>query len=328
MLSTTEVIILGAGAIGLALALELHDRGLAVELWEQSAPASGASWAAAGMLAAHDPDNPPALLPLATYSLDRYPTFLQAIGQRSGLEIPFQTSSTVQSLHTGRQIRLAEHSIDPRQLVAALHTAVQRAGIALHRMAAGQPLPSAAQASVVVHATGAWAAAFGVVPRKGQMLRVQLPPGQPLHVVYRAERVYVVPRTHGPQAGSALIGATVEDVGFDTVVHPGDLLQLRTAAARLLPPSPELPDLADPVATPTLEAWAGLRPGIPDGLPLLGETRSPQLNQRHFVASGHFRNGILLTPGTAQVIADLIQGRSPAVDLQPFAPDRFRTNLM
>jgi glycine oxidase len=142
------------------------------------------------------------------------------------------------------------------------------------------------------------------------MLAVSLPPSLPLRVVVRTPNIYIVPRTSGPSSGRAIIGATVEDAGFDKTLHPADIAHLRSLAAALLPP------LAD---APQLEAWAGLRPATPDGLPLLGAL--PTL-PNHFIASGHYRDGILLAPATAHVMAQLLSGEAPAVDLAPFSPAR------
>jgi glycine oxidase len=105
----------------------------------------------------------------------------------------------------------------------------------------------------------------------------------------------------------------VEDAGFDTAVHQRDLDHLRSLAAKLLPA------LASGREAPLLEAWAGLRPATPDGLPVLGRIGSSS----EFVATGHFRNGILLAPATAVLLADLLEGRPPAVDLSAFSPGRF-----
>lgn len=310
-----DVTILGAGVIGLTLALELRRRGFGVQLWEQGLPGMQASWAAAGMLAATDPHNPPALAALAAFSVAAYPAFLERLHVTTGLAVPFQTDSTVQFAADGTAHRIPEHSLDPRQLLHALLAAVQREKISI-RAATAETLPDS---DFVVRTTGAWSGAFGVRPCKGQMIRVQMPPHERLAEVYRSEHMYVVPRTRGAQAGTALLGATVEDCGFDTVVHEGDLARLRQAATELVP---HLPALADPELCPLVEAWAGLRPSTTDGLPLLGEVPADRPGQRNFVATGHFRNGILLAPGTALVIADLLQQRSPAVDLRPFEPSR------
>jgi glycine oxidase len=142
------------------------------------------------------------------------------------------------------------------------------------------------------------------------MLAVSLPPSPPLHIVVRTPRIYIVPRTSGPNAGRAIIGATIEDAGFDKTVHPSDIAYLRSLAAALLSP------LAD---APQLEAWAGLRPATPDGLPLLGALPT---QPNHFVATGHYRDGILLAPATAHVMAQLLLGETPSIDLANFSPTR------
>ncbi|HEU5342195.1 NAD(P)/FAD-dependent oxidoreductase, partial [Edaphobacter sp.] len=159
-----------------------------------------------------------------------------------------------------------------------------------------------------VDCTGAWAA--NVAPRKGQMLAVALPPELPLRQVVRTPDIYIVPRAAGPTPIRAIIGATVEDAGFDKTVHPADIARLQSQAAELLPA----------LATATiLESWAGLRPATPDSLPLLG----PTPNQRnHFLAAGHYRNGILLAPATAHVMAQLITGEPASINLEAFSPSR------
>jgi glycine oxidase len=110
------------------------------------------------------------------------------------------------------------------------------------------------------------------------------------------------------------VGATVEDVGFDKNVLPETIQQLHRAAARLVP------ELA---AAPVVAGWAGLRPGTPDDLPILGQSETAGV----FIASGHFRNGILLAPITAKIMADLIAGKTPALDISAFSPSRFASAM-
>ena len=327
-----DVVIAGAGIIGLSLALTLHERGARIAVFDRSHAMRGASVAAAGMLAADDPHNPPALHPLSAYSLSLYPRFLDQLHDLAGTAVPFQTRTTLQYLDDGGIVRLAERSVDPRQLGAALVASVRALGIPVVEQAAvtttiedtnGVEVRDASSALLraqrIVYATGAVSPADPLrsvlFPRKGQMVRVQLPPSlQELSEVHRRRDVYVVPRTAGPQAGTALIGATVEDAGFDLSVDPAALDALRVLAAELLPA------LADPIAAPEIESWAGLRPATRDELPILGATGP---SRRTFFAAGHYRNGILLAPGTASVLADLLEGRTPAVDPAPFALSRF-----
>lgn len=145
------------------------------------------------------------------------------------------------------------------------------------------------------------------------MLRVRPRAGLQLREVHRSEHIYIVPRTSGAQAGTALIGATVEDTGFDARLSVHAAASLRSLAAALLP------EFGSETDTPLVETWAGLRPSTPDGLPILGRLREAG----RFVASGHYRNGILLAPATARILRDLLEGKSPAVDISCFAPERF-----
>ncbi|MBB5318001.1 NAD(P)/FAD-dependent oxidoreductase [Tunturibacter empetritectus] len=348
-----DLCIAGAGIIGLSLALELHDRGYRVTVFDQGAPLAESSTAAAGMLAAHDPDNPPQLLSLASLSLSLYPDFLDRIHTLSGLRIPFQTHTTLQSVPPDtaiadseltcedlahllpaltpsdhRFVLLDEHSLDPRQLASALLAAVRATTINLQPHTAvlsTHSIDNAVEittpkgtihAAQFVNCTGAWAAATSrlpnipVAPRKGQMFSVSLPPSLPLHFVLRTPDIYIVPRTAGPATGRAIIGATVEDIGFDKAVHPADIDRLRSLAAALLPAI---------ARAHQLEAWSGLRPATSDGLPLLGVLPG---QPNHFIATGHYRNGILLAPATARVMAEFIVGGIPSVDLSPFSPAR------
>jgi glycine oxidase len=348
-----DTCIAGAGIIGLSLALELNRRGIHVTVLDQSFPLSEASTAAAGMLAAGDPHNPPQLQPLADLSLSIYPAFLDRLHSLTGLHVPFQTHTTIQQ-DSGKPWRLRnslspaeldrllpgntlgkrhfylldEQSLDPRQLAEALLSAVRTTSIRLIPHTSVLTTRSSASAIAVstsfgtIHAakfvdcTGAWSSAIShlahisVSPKKGQMLAVSLPPSLPLDLVVRTPDIYIVPRTSGPNAGRAIIGATIEDAGFDKTVHPSDIEHLRSLAMDLLPPL---------AVAPQLEAWAGLRPATPDGLPLLGALPN---QPNHLIATGHFRDGILLAPATAHVMAQLLSGESPSIDLAPYSPDR------
>ena len=279
------------------------------------------------MLAVEDPHNDAALLPLSRLSGSLYAAFLAHVKALSGLPVPFQTEITRQMLPDGSVQVLAEKSLDPRQLAPALLAAVLSSGAQVLQASwedaqAQECLQSTEQ---IVHTTGAWSAVgIPVTPRKGQILRVRIPQDLDLREVYRSEHVYVVPRTSGPQAGTALIGATVEDVGFDVSTSAKDLEGLRASGATLVP------QLGNAEQAPTVEAWAGLRPATPDGLPVLGplppahtRVQSALPGAKHFLATGHFRNGILLAPATAMVMADLLSRGQPAVDLTRFAASRF-----
>jgi glycine oxidase len=170
-------------------------------------------------------------------------------------------------------------------------------------------------AEVTVVAAGCGTAALTglpVRPVKGQILRLRAPAGEPpgFEHVIRAHAdgrsVYLVPRADG----EVVVGATVEERG-DTVVTAGAVLDLLRAATDIVP------DLAE---YELAEVLAGLRPGTPDNAPIIG-----RLGPRVLVATGHYRHGIVLTPATADAIADLVAGVEPDPELAPFSPTRFTT---
>jgi len=351
-----EICIAGAGIIGLSLALELHHRGARVAVLDQGMPLAEASTAAAGMLAALDPDNPPQLLPLSELSVSLYPAFIDCIELLTGIRIPFHTSTTLQALpqHLSNKVDvqdtlapeilslllpqlnpgghrfllLTENSLDPRELAVALLEAVRATAIDLrphttirtiHSSASGVSLDTSAgtlTCARFVDCTGAWALTshllphLQVTPRKGQLLAVSLPATLPLHIVLRTPEIYIVPRTADPTIHLAIIGATVEDAGYDKTVHANDISRLRTLAADLIP------ELAD---APQFETWSGLRPKTQDNLPILGALPG-QPNQ--YIATGHYRNGILLAPATAHLMAQILCDNTPSIDLTAFSPER------
>jgi glycine oxidase len=147
-----------------------------------------------------------------------------------------------------------------------------------------------------------------VRPVKGQLLLLAGQAAEPLcsHVV-GTSRVYVVPRANG----RVVVGATVEERGFDTSVTAGAVLELLREAYRALPDVAELE---------LVEAIAGLRPGTPDNGPVIGRGGLDGL----VLATGHYRNGVLLAPVTADAVAALLGGEEPPAEIARFAPDRFR----
>jgi glycine oxidase len=229
------------------------------------------------------------------------------------------------SLHIKDEYRAAyvnERSVDPRTLIAAAVKAAKhrdvdissgsevREVVAENGRAAGVKTEKTFYASgIVVNCAGAWAGQiapyrFPVRPVKGQMLAVT--GGPPLKHVIRGDEVYLVPRSDG----KIVIGSTLEDAGFNKQLDVDTVENLLNAAIDLVP------ELA---RARQHEAWAGLRPGTPDGLPILGKTATPG----YFIASGHYRDGILLAPVTAKVMADLVLGKSFNREISSFAPFRF-----
>ena len=214
--------------------------------------------------------------------------------------------------------------VDNRLLVSALTIAAARAGARflttqVHglverggRVAGVSTDQGELQGDAVVVAAGAWtalvpgalASPVAVRPARGQMAMVRTRVPFCRHVVFGAHG-YVVPRVDG----RLLLGSTLEFSGFEKQVTVGGLASVLGVGLRLFP------GLA---GAPVVETWAGFRPHTPDGLPVLGPAPQPGL----FLASGHFRNGILLTPITATVLTETILGRPLSIDLTPFRVDR------
>lgn len=347
-----DVCIAGAGIIGLTLALALSRRGLSVVIVSAGAAMDEASIAAAGMLAVGDPSNPPELLELSRFSRSLYPALLESLKAFSPA-LAFQTHRTLQSLPEGsfasrrlsaEQLRallpelapaklsfleLEEASLDPRQLAEALIAAIRASAVVLRTSTRVlSVLETQAQVTVetehgsiaaaqFVDCTGAWslssahASSLRVIPRKGQMLTVSTPASLASGLVLRTEEIYLVPRLHGPARDLTVLGATVEDAGFDRSVQPEQLAHLLSRAAQLLP------SLA---TAQILSSWAGFRPATADLLPVLGAIPG---TGRLFIASGHYRNGILLAPGTAELMTQLLLGETPVITLQAFSAQRF-----
>jgi glycine oxidase len=281
---------------------------------------------------------------------------------RCGLEVERLRSRECRQLEPGLApsirggvLAAGDHQVDNRALVEALLAACQRCGVRLvegrvaelsvegdrvtgvvlggtgdggedtgsgptpSRPAGSAPSVPAGgtlPAGVVVLAAGCWSGGLGglaaealppVRPVKGQLLYLRGPAGQPLcSRNVRGLEVYVVPRGDG----RVVVGATVEEQGFDTTMTAGAVHDLLRAALELLPDAAEL-ELAETVV--------GLRPGSPDNAPMLGPAGPDGL----VVATGHYRNGILLTPVTADAIAELLAtGRVPEA-IAPFSPGRF-----
>jgi len=224
---------------------------------------------------------------------------------------------------------LKERSVDPRALTsAALKTAKHRGvdfssgdSVVTVNLSDGQvggvtTTKTSFLSSKVVNCAGAWSGQIATGPTgahplptrpvKGQMLCLAMPKRDLIKHVIRSPKAYLIPRSDG----RLLIGATVEEAGFDKRAVPAIIQGLHRAALELVP------ELAN---ARILEDWAGLRPGTPDNLPILGATAIPG----YFAATGHFRDGILLAPITAQIMADLIEGQPARFDLKAFSPSRF-----
>lgn len=366
----SEVVVAGGGLIGLSVAWRAAQRGLSVTVVDD-APGTGASYAAAGMLApvTEASYGEEALLRLCLDSLRRYPGFVAEVASAGGVEVGLRTAGTLvvgfddddmralDALHafqrelgldvarlTARESRRREpaltprvrgglhvagdHSVDPRSLHQALLAAARAAGVRLvgARIEAVQTEGGRATAlrlrdgagvtgDVIVLALGAASGSLPGVPPlqvrpvKGQILRLRgagdLLEGT-VRALVRGRQVYLV-----PYGNRLVIGATVEDRGFDPTVTAGGVHDLLHDAIDVVPGVTEL-ELAE-----TLTRW---RPGSADNAPLLGPSSLPGL----VLATGHYRNGVLLAPVTGDAIAELLATGSLPPVAEPFTIDRFR----
>lgn len=347
-----DVIVIGGGIIGLSLSIELRKKGAAVLVVERGEPGREASHAAGGMLVDCALETPAALQSLATASTRMYPEFVYEMEVESGLKVDLRDQGTIllsspkHASHLALQaarlpeplaelepaltvtelpaLFLQERSVDPRALVHAAWQAAKRRGVDFSsgdevtevnisdsRVSGVSTIKTSFLAPKVVNCAGAWSGQIGphsfpTRPVKGQMLCLIMQPRDLIKHVIRSPEVYLIPRSDG----RLLVGTTVEEAGFNKRTDVAVIKRLHDAARRLVP------KLAD---ARILESWAGLRPGTPDGLPILGATTTPG----YYVATGHFRDGILLAPITARAIADVIMESDCKYDLAPFSSSRF-----
>jgi glycine oxidase len=366
--SDSDVVVIGAGVVGCAVAFELASAGHRVTVLDMRRPGAGASRASAGILAPYvEGHHSAALKALGLHSLERYESFVGRVVKRSGVAVEFRHAGTLElavtsddaarltrsgatltqagvaaewmdgdharaleptlGSHVLGALRIPSHAIvNVPALTAAAATAARALGATFHDGVAGTGIDRGSQGRLVVHsssgdfhaahvvlASGSWSAALAppgavappVTPIRGQLLHVKTPPGTVRHILWGHE-VYLVPWNDG----MVYIGATSEDVGFDertTVAGVAGLLAATQALA---------PGLADAAF---VEARAGLRPGTEDSLPFIGPSEVlPGL----VYACGHYRNGALLAPITAALVADVLRGDRSHPALALSAPSR------
>ncbi len=361
-----DVLVVGAGLIGLACARELAQAGLRVELLEASdKPANAASAAAAGMLAPlAEAPSPGSFFDACRASRKLWASWHQQIEEESGKTTGYNTAGALlvaldeeQEAHNERLTQAArslgepveavpladlrnwvpaisphalsarllvrEYSVDNVRAGAALTTATERAGVRIrlnHRVERIETADGTVcvtgqgwsrSAAKIVIANGAWSgqllglSPLPVHPVRGQMLSIGKIDWSWTGVV-RGPHLYAVRRQ-----GHLVVGATVEEAGFAIETTLAGQQELSTKIQHLLPRLG---------SHPMVSTWAGLRPGTPDERPMLGPIGGcPEI----VIASGHYRNGILLAPWTGKMIKSaILQGELPAA-AQPFDVNRF-----
>ncbi len=369
--SRSDFLIVGGGIIGLSIAWFLSNQGASITVLERDTPGSGASGAAAGMLAPFaESEHGGPFVELGRRSLEVYDEFIAAVNsvasssilndspgllrvattldEYTSLKRTFETQlaagydvlfidadeiktyePNLSSTILGAVHSPSEKQVDPRTLCNGLSTAIQRRRVKILSSCNVTEIHSSGELATCVTAGGnryefgqliiaggAWTTELATLlgsnipikPIKGQILSLHTGAQSLSHTIY-GEHGYIVPR----QDGKSVIGATVEDVGFNTDVTVNGISQLIGIAREYL---------AEINEARVVESWAGLRPASPDRLPILGKV--PGLSNV-FVATGHYRNGILLAPITGKLIADLVVDGKYDPLLSFFSPERFST---
>ena len=344
-----NITVVGAGVVGCAVAYELASRGARVQLLDPRGPGGGATHASAGILAPLIEGHSTALLRLGTCSVALWDDFIRRIQRESGQTIEYARTGTLHVAlndaqagelsnvvsgfrsadvpHTvldGRAAAKLEPGLTDRATMALLvpdHGYVGPIPLidALVRAAAARGVSMVQsratnideiRADAVVIAAGSWSSEIVktpfVKPIRGQLLALSMNPRPATRVVWGTD-CYIVPWSDG----TVLVGATVEDVGFDERTTTAGIRGLMNAAVDLLPGLEH---------AQFREARAGLRPKTGDELPAIGRSSTmPHV----FYATGHYRNGVLLAPLTATLIADLVLDGRERPELADVRPDRF-----
>jgi glycine oxidase len=330
----SSVLIIGGGVIGLATAVELSLRGASVTIVERGVCAQGATWAAAGMLAPEAEQLEGSLMELGIRSRALYPEWISKLMHITERDCGYWCCGILtprleaqphcpeyidRTALDKRQIGLSDAivgalwfaedgQVDNRRLAEALVIAARSLGVNIlegtnvyqiatkgDRVTHLETSQGNLQADRYLLATGAWTRELmplPVSPRKGQMLSV-FDRDRRLQRVIFGSNVYIVPR----RDGTIIIGATVEDVGFRAGNTVSGILQLLSNAIAIYPA------IADMNIQST---WWGFRPFAPNEMPILGASMYENLG----LATGHYRNGILLAPITARLLADWIEGKT------------------
>jgi glycine oxidase len=358
-----NIVIVGAGIVGCAVAYELASRGARVSVVDSRGTGLGATRASAGILAPYIEGHLAPLRTLGARSLGLYDSFINRVVADSGHEVEYERTGTLEvalnsneaaalcaAARTLAELGVAHAVLDAsetRRLEPQLRTDVAAALLlhehgyvaanALTRALARAALKHGAsfttapvvsvhggdppwvvtaddtmQADAVIVAAGSWSGSLAgdsgfpaVKPIRGQLLKLRLASPPASRVIW-GSHCYVVPR----HDGTVLAGATVEDVGFDETATASGVQHLIAESMALMPV------LRDAVFE---EVRVGLRPMTRDELPAIG----PSSTQRQvFYATGHYRNGVLLAPLTAALMADLLLDRRESRELALVRPDR------
>ena len=354
--SSPDILIVGAGVMGMLSALELAEADQRVLIVDKGQAGLEASWAGGGIISPLYPWRyAPPITALATWSQQAFPDLITSLTDSTGIDSELSangmlvtaTDERVQALAWGTGLSRAVVEIsDQEARVLEPHVQLDAKPLWMPRVASirnsrmvqalrqacldhskielreyyevsfggdlDDPQVLSGGQSIVAHrivlSTGAWTGRIlsglnfscPIKPMKGQMLLFS-----PCHLVHRvvlADGRYAIPRTDG----RIVFGSTLEDVGFQRTPDQEAFESLYASAVSLVPQ----------LATVDVEAqWAGFRPGSPEGMPWIGK-----ISEKLWVNSGHFRNGVVLSPASSRLLCDLMMGRTPIIDPTPYQP--------
>ena len=354
-INKADCIVIGGGLVGMFTARELSRNGMQVTVIERGRAGRECSWAGGGILSPLYPwREPAALTEMIMFCQKEYPLLAQALKEDTGIDPEWWQSGilllevqdtdlatawavaaqsmlemvTVEQLkvmeppvksHDGNAIHLPEvGQIRNSRLIPAMqkhlikigvafleHTEVRRIRLHNNTVQSVATTQGEYSAAITIIANGAWGTdllpALAIRPVRGQMICYQATPGYIRHILLK-NSIYIIPR----RDGHILVGSTVEDTGFDKGTTETARTFLAEAAEAMLPGIKQFPVIGH---------WSGLRPATQTGLPYI--CRHPEINGL-YLNIGHHRNGILLAPGSARLLADIIIKRDTSMPLSAF----------
>lgn len=336
-------VVIGAGVIGCATAYELARQGVEVTLLDRGMAGAESSWAGGGILFPLLPwDYGQPVTALTELSRQCYPGWIENLRLQTGIDPEYLVSgmrvlppfdmgkALVWCAAHGLRVEKEDDALllpdvaqvrNPR-LMQALGRALELMGVSIvehaevagfkfagNRVAGVETSQGSYTADNYVVAAGAWSGVLlgdlapqtPIWPVRGQMLLFKVAPGLLPHILLQ-DGVYLIPRLDG----HILVGSTLEDVGFDKRVTEDARENLLSRAVAMFPPLSR---------ANLVRHWAGLRPGSPDNVPVIG--RHPEI-ENLYLNAGHFRYGVTMAPASASLLANMIAGKAQPIDASPY----------